>query len=48
LGAYHSKGANLGYHDGHVDWMTRAKYLKQVSTPEGYKELNGGYVGLSW
>lgn len=48
LGAYHSKGANLGYYDGHVDWMTRAKYLKQVSTPEGYKELTGGYVGLFW
>ncbi len=48
LGSYHSKGGNLGYYDGHAGWMTRSKYLKQVSTPEGYKELTGGYVGLHW
>jgi prepilin-type N-terminal cleavage/methylation domain-containing protein/prepilin-type processing-associated H-X9-DG protein len=48
LGAYHAKGGNLGYFDGHAGYMTRAKYLKQVSTPEGYKELTGGYVGLQW
>lgn len=48
LGSYHSKGGNLGYHDGHVGWMSRANYLKKVATPEGYKELTGGYVGLHW
>jgi len=48
LGSYHSKGGNLGFYDGHSTWMTRKTYLKQVSTPEGYKDLNGGYVGLSW
>ncbi len=48
LGAYHSKGGLLAYFDGHAGWMLRAKYLKQVSTPEGYKELGGGYMGLSW
>ena len=48
MGSYHSKGGNLGFYDGHSAWMTRKKYLKQVSTPEGYKDLNGGYVGLYW
>lgn len=48
LGAYHSKGGILAYFDGHAGWMSRSKYLKQVSTPEGYKELGGGYVGLNW
>jgi prepilin-type N-terminal cleavage/methylation domain-containing protein/prepilin-type processing-associated H-X9-DG protein len=48
LGAYHSKGGNLGYYDGHADWMLRAKYLKKVSTQEGYKELAGGYMGFAW
>jgi len=47
-GAYHSKGGNMGYFDGHTGWILRSKYLKQVSTPEGYKEFNGGYVGLNW
>jgi len=48
LGAYHSKGGNLAYFDGHAGWILRAKYLKQVGTPEGYKDLGGGYMGLSW
>ncbi len=48
MGIYHAKGGNLGYYDGHAEFMTRAKYLKKVSTPEGYKDLTGGYVGLKW
>lgn len=48
LGAYHSKVGNLAYFDGHAGAMSRAKFLKQVSTPEGHKELCGGYVGLHW
>jgi prepilin-type N-terminal cleavage/methylation domain-containing protein/prepilin-type processing-associated H-X9-DG protein len=48
LGAYHSKGGNMGYFDGHAGWMLRSKYLKQVSTPAGYIELGGGYVGFNW
>ncbi|MEO5804395.1 MAG: prepilin-type N-terminal cleavage/methylation domain-containing protein [Verrucomicrobiota bacterium] len=48
LGTYHAKGGNLGYFDGHAGRMSRVNYLKQVSTPEGYKELTGGYVGLFW
>ena len=48
LGAYHSKGGNLAYFDGHAGWMSRVEYLKAVDTLAGYKKLAGGYMLLTW
>jgi prepilin-type N-terminal cleavage/methylation domain-containing protein/prepilin-type processing-associated H-X9-DG protein len=48
LGDYHSRGGIVGYFDGHVAWMKRQTFLDHLSTPEGTKELTGGYMGLVW
>ena len=34
--------------DGHAARMKRQTFLEHLSTPEGTKELTGGYMGLSW
>ena len=48
LGAYHGDGGILGYFDGHSAFMKRSVFLKHLSTPEGTKEIAGGYMGFYW
>lgn len=48
LGDYHLEGGLLGYFDGHAAFMKRKVFLKHLSTPEGTKELTGGYMNLIW
>lgn len=45
LGSYHSKGGNLAFYDGHVQWMSRAEWFQQVNTEAGLLRLCGGYNG---
>ncbi len=46
LAGYHSKGGNLAFYDGHVGWMTRAEWIKQVNTQAGLLRLCGGWNGF--
>ncbi len=48
LGQYHFGGGNMAFYDGHVEWMRRDSYLKQVSTPQGTLDLWGGYIGYQY
>jgi prepilin-type N-terminal cleavage/methylation domain-containing protein/prepilin-type processing-associated H-X9-DG protein len=48
LGAVHNGGGNLSFYDGHVEWMSRADFLNQISTDQGTKNFTGGLVGFYW
>jgi prepilin-type N-terminal cleavage/methylation domain-containing protein/prepilin-type processing-associated H-X9-DG protein len=48
LGQYHLGGGNLAFYDGHVEWLRRDTYLKDVSTIDGTLSLWGGYIGYQY
>jgi prepilin-type processing-associated H-X9-DG protein len=48
LGLYHNKGGNLGFYDGHVEWMRRDEYFNHLATREGLLKLWGGEVNFYW
>jgi prepilin-type N-terminal cleavage/methylation domain-containing protein/prepilin-type processing-associated H-X9-DG protein len=48
LSGLHNGGGNLSFYDGHVEWMSRGDFFTQLSTPQGMKNLTGGWVGFYW
>jgi prepilin-type N-terminal cleavage/methylation domain-containing protein/prepilin-type processing-associated H-X9-DG protein len=45
LGSFHSHGGNLSFYDGHVAWMSRAEWFRQLTTQSGQDRLCGSSSG---